>query len=116
MGQGSGLWPHSPAMPLGPAWIWAIDDEASAAAGAEDDGEDGAEAVGCAVGSLRDGARQLASLAMRTSRPMAALRSTWRGLAVEPGGVGVFDQAGGGSDGAGDAGADGGGLASDLGL
>ena len=55
VGQGSGVWPHSPAMRWRPSQHAPVDDDAAAAAGAEDDAEHATMAGAGAVGGLREG-------------------------------------------------------------
>ncbi len=86
------------------------DGDAAAAAGAEDDAEDEVVGFGGAVGGFGDG-EAVGVVGAADLAAECGAEVEFEGLAVEPGGVGVLDQAGGADDGAGDADANGAGLA-----
>ena len=78
-GQGSGLWPHSPATRMRAAMHLPVHHDAAAAAGAEDDAEHQRDSRRRRRPPPRDSAKQLASFSTRTSRPSRALMSRSNG-------------------------------------
>ena len=106
VGQGSGVWPHSPAIAVRTAMDAAVHDDAAAAAGAEDDAEDHAEPGAGAVGRLAEG--EAVGVVLDPDLAFERLAHVVvEAMAVQGDGVGVLDQAGGGADDTGDADADG---------
>ena len=100
-----GLWPHSPAMPLGPAWT----PPAKETPPPHPVPRMTAKTTffpAAAPSVASETARQLASLATRTSRSERLREVDLERGAVKPDGVRVLDQAGSVGDGSGDAGSD----------
>jgi len=104
--------------PLSRDAVWAdadvpVDGDASAAAGAQDDGEDQFSPCGGAVGGLGDG-EAVGVVGAPDGSAECGEQVALKRLAVEPGGVGVLDQASGRDNGSRDAQADGAGGAGAL--
>ena len=96
-GQGSGVWPHSPAMRCGPRWtLPCMTMPPPQPVPRMTPKTTPKPRAAPSVASLR--AKQLASFSTRTSRSRACADVVVEAVAVQRDRVGVLDQAGGGAD------------------